>query len=45
MGPPPTLRAPGRGQNWVPDPVSSTGAQGKNVSFRENIVESGLLFQ
>ena len=40
MGPPPLLRAPGRGQNQMPEPASSTGSQGRNICFREAIVES-----
>ena len=39
IGPPPLLTALGRGQNWAPDPASSAGAQGKDVPFREDIVE------
>ena len=40
MGPPPLLRALERDQNWVPDPASSAGPQGRNVPFREDMVES-----
>ena len=39
MGPPPPSRAPGRGGKWVLDYASSTGTQGRNVLFREDIVE------
>ena len=42
MGPLPLSRASGRGQNWVPDPASSTGAQGRNFPFREDRVESAI---
>ena len=39
MGPPSLSRALRRDQNWVPDPISSADAQGRNVPFREDIVE------
>ena len=37
---PPLLRALKRGQSWILDPASSTGAQSGNVPFREDIVKS-----
>ena len=42
MGHPPPSRAPGRGEKLVPDPASSTGTQGRNVPFGEDIVESAI---
>ena len=29
LGPPPLLIAPGRGQNWISEPASSIGSQGR----------------
>ena len=39
---PPLSRAPGRGWNWIPVPVSSIGSQGRNVPFRGDMVESAI---
>ena len=42
LGPPPSLRAPGRGQNLMLEPPPSTGSQGRNILFTEDIVESAI---
>ena len=42
MGPPHLSRAPERDQNWIPEPASSVGSQGRNIPFREDIVESPI---
>ena len=34
MGPPSLLRAPGRGQNWIPEPASSIGSQDSSFQRR-----------
>ena len=35
-------QAPGRGQNCIPEPTSSIGSQGRNVPFKEDVVESTI---
>ena len=42
MGPLPLSRALRRGQNWVSGPAFSASAQGRNVPFREDIVELAI---
>ena len=42
LGPFPLLRAPGRGQNQIPEVASSISSQGRNVLFREGIVKSAV---
>ena len=40
LGPPPFLRAQGRGWNQILEPASSIGSQGRSIPFREDVVES-----
>ena len=42
LGPPILKRAPGIGQNQIPEPASSIGSQGSNIPFREDVVKSAI---
>ena len=42
MGTSPPSKALGRGQDWVPDPASSAGTQGRNVPFGKGVGESAI---
>ena len=41
MGPSCLSRAPGRGGNWIQEPASSVGSQGRNIPFKD-IVRSAI---